>query len=156
MHTLAVMIGAFIGVAVAGVGMLTGLYVGWAWGLLFGAGVALALSVVFPFMLWIGDAPYRRVIAEIGEPIVYRHPVRFAIRGGSLNGYIVLTEKCIALISLDGGDHRMSLTRDDVKSVKFSEAKNAVSLFLDATKFILITSTASAELFEVLCREGWN
>lgn len=155
-HTLAGMIGAFLGVAVMAVGTFTRLYVGWIWGLLIGAGTALLLSVVFPLMLWFSDAPYRRAIAQIGEPVVYRHPVRFAIRSGGLNGYLVLTEKSIILLSFDGGNHRMELSRDDVQSVKHSAPKGTVSLFLSATKFILITSTASEELFEVLSREGWN
>lgn len=156
MHTLAVMIGGFVGSAVALLGELTGMYRGWIWGLLIGAGVILFLSVVFPLMLWASDAPYRRIVKAVGKPTVYEHPVRFAIQGGEMNGYVALMKDTMILLSVEHGNPRLDLKRDDIQMIRLSEDRNALDLFLSATKLIHISSTEAEEIFEVLQREGWN
>jgi len=149
-------IGIFIGASVALAGTLTGWYTGWIWGVLAGAGTALILTVAIPLAVWRADAPYRRIKSTIKPPLLLDQPVRFIVKNGLLSGYLVLTKDSIVLLSLDRGDHRMELSRDDVKSILLGEDDNAISIFLNNTQYIRIFSAACEEIFETFEREGWN
>ena len=145
------MLATFFGLAVGGV---AGLFAKWQYGVLAGAGVALFCSLVIPLLLWRADAPYRRVKATLKQPFLIDERVRFTVRNGTVGGFFILTEQSIILLSLERGDQRMEITREDVKSL--SVESTTVRIFLDQTKYVGVISAFSEQIYEVLEREGWT
>ncbi len=155
-RVLATLLGIMIGSSVALVGLFTGRFVGWIWGLLTGAGGALVLSFLIPIVLWRSDAPYRRIKETIKPPLLLDKPVRFTVRGGSLSGFLILTKESLVLLSLERGDHRMELSKTDVKSMVMDETETSIRIFLNDKQYIRIFSASCQEIFETFRQEGWN
>ncbi len=146
--------GFLVGGIVAVLGVFSGYYTGWIWGLLIGAGVAVLLSIVIPLRFWIAEAPYRRVKKTLPQPFLLEQPVRFTISGGTANGYLILTEQSIILLSFARGEQRMELAREDVQSILLEE--NGIRIFLNDTKFINFFAVDAEQIYQLLRREGWN
>ncbi len=151
---LALIGGALTGGAVAVYGIFTGRFTPWVWGVLFGAGAALLLSFILPLRFWIGDAPYRRVKETLPQPFLLEHPVRFTVPGGSVNGYLILTQQSIVLLSFERGEQRMELAREDIQSIVLEE--NEIRINLNNTKFVSFSAVNPEQIYQLLRREGWN
>ena len=146
--------GFLIGGVVAIFGVFSGYYTGWIWGLLIGAGVSILLSIFIPLRFWIAEAPYRRVKKTLPQPLLLEQPVRFTIPDGAINGYLLLTEQSLILLSFVRGEQRMELAREDVQSIQLEE--NGIRILLNDTKFINFFAVDSEQIYELLRREGWN
>lgn len=146
--------GILTGGAVAVYGIFTGYFTPWVWGILIGAGGALALSFLVPLRLWISDAPYRRAKENLPQPFLLEHPVRFTVPGGAVNGYLILTKQSLVLLSFERGEQRMELSRGDIQSIVQEE--NGIKIFLNNTKFVSFSAVNSEGIYQILRREGWN
>ena len=58
-------------------------------------------------------------------------------------------------LSLERGDHRLELSRNDVRSVVLSE-NMTISVYLNEKQFVRVISGACEELYEVLREHGWT
>lgn len=146
--------GLLVGAGVALFGILSGVYQGWIWGVLVGAGVTVLLSILLPVRFWISEAPYRRVRETIPQPFLVERPVRYTVPDGVLNGYFILTPESMVLLSFDRGEQRMELAREDVQSISVEE--NGIRILLNNTKFISFFAVNPEQIFETLRREGWK
>ena len=146
--------GILVGGAVAVYGIFTGQFIGWIWGTLIGAAVALALSLIVPFRFWLAEAPYRRVKETLPQPFLLENPVRFTVPGGTVNGYLILTKQSIVLLSFERGEQRMELSREDIQSILPEE--NGIKIYLNNTKFVSFSAVDPEQILRVLRREGWN
>ena len=139
-------------------GLLAGgtakLFAAWQYALLVGACAALAFSLIVPLLLWRAEAPYRRIKATIKQPFLIDERVRFTVRGGSVGGYFILTGDSIVLLSVERGDQRMELSRDDIKSLVPEET--SIRIFLNNTQYVSVITAAVEEIYEILEREGWG
>lgn len=135
-------------------GLLVGLFAGWQTGVLAGTAAAVVLSLLIPLSLYREDVPYAKLKKALRHPFLFDERVRFTVRGGSVTGYFILTEHSMVFLSLDHGEHRMELGREDVKSVILGEDAS-LNIFLNNTHFIRVLSAAGAEMFRILRENGW-
>ena len=147
-RVLSIGIGLFLG-------GLAGLFVGVRIGLLIGAGAAIIASFVLPLCLYLVDKPYDKLKAELNGPFLFDERVRFTVKTGSMSGFFVLTENCMAFLSLDHGKHCVKLSKKEVRSVTLDE-EGLLNVFLSETQYIRVISGASEELFEIIRDNGWN
>jgi hypothetical protein len=149
-RTLAVALGAVSALTVS-------LFTGWQLALLIGASVALLVSLIPPLILYLMDLPYQRIKKTILSPLLVDERVRFTVKGGkTLGGFFVLTEQSMIFLSLEDGDHRLELTRGDVKTVILQEDRYSIRIFLNDTQFIEVLSGVYMELYDVLLENHWN
>jgi hypothetical protein len=141
-------------------GALTGLLVGfisgvWQYGVLAGAVTALAMSLLLPISLYRRELPYRRIKETIKKPFLMDERVRFTVRGGTVGGYLILTDSSMILLSLEGGDHRLELCQEDVTMVTCNE-NMSISIFLNEKQYIRVITHMCTEVCEVLRQNGWR
>ena len=153
-RVLSVIGGILIGGSVALFGLFSGLYRGWIWGVIIGAGIALVLSLLLPFRLWLAETPYRRIRETIAQPLLLERSVRYTVPDGAMNGYFLLTQNRMILLSFERGEQRMELAREDIKSIVLEE--NSIRIFLNNTKFVSFFAVNSEQIYQLLRREGWN
>lgn len=135
-------------------GGLTALFAGWQYGVLVGAGAAVLLSVLIPVTVYRADIPYTRLKQTLEQPFLFDERVRFTVPNGSVGGYFILTQKTMVFLSLERGNHRLELMREDVKSVMLGE-DSSLSIFLNNTQFIRVLSAGCEEMFRILRENGW-
>ena len=58
-------------------------------------------------------------------------------------------------LSLDRGDHRLELNRQDVERVLLAD-QTSLSIFLGEKKFIRVTAATCDAMFRILRENGWN
>lgn len=149
-RTLAVALGAVSALTVS-------LFTGWQLALLIGASVALLVSLILPIVFYRMDMPYQRIKKKILSPLLVDERVRFTVKGGkTLGGFFVLTEQSMIFLSLEGGDHRLELSRKDVKTVILQEDRYSIRIFLNDTQFIEVLSGVYMELYDILLENHWN
>lgn len=140
-------------------GVLSGAIVwfllGWQWGVLFGAIGALLHSFILPLMLYREDLPYIRLKNTLPKPFLIDARVRFTVKDGTVGGFFVLTDHSMIFLSLERGNHRLELSRKDVRSVIGNE-DFTISIFLNDTQFIRVMSTATEEMLDILRQNGWS
>lgn len=148
-RTVSAIFGILIGIAVGFIGGV------WQYGVLAGAGAALLASVVFPIILYRQEIPYQRIKESLKKPFLLDERVRFTVRGGTVGGYFILTENSMVFLSLEGGDHRLELSREDVTSVICNE-NMTISIFLNNKQYIRVISSVSEDICDVLRENGWR
>ena len=146
------MIGILIGTLIGGV---CAIFLWWPYALLIGAAAALLVAVILPFIAYREELPYTRVKETLRKPFLLDRRVRFTVRNGTVGGYFILTEESIVLLSLEQGNHRMELSRSDVKSIQLGE-DYSIRIFLNNTKYIRVISAACEEMYSTLRENGWN
>ena len=146
-RTLSVIVGVIVGA-------ITSLITDWRIGTLVGACVVLVASVVIPVILYCEERPYNKEKAEIKQPFLIDERVRFTVKEGTVGGYFLLTDKQLILLSMDKGEHRLELTRENITSVVLGDPVT-LSIFLNQKQYIRVISGVCQEMFEVLQREGW-
>ena len=149
-RVLAVFLGILIAAAVY-------FFADWRLALLCGASVALILSLLLPIVFYRIDILYQRIKKTILQPLLVDERVRFTVKGGkTLGGFFVLTEQSMILLSLEDGDHRLELSREDVKSVILAQDRYSIRIFLNDTQFIEVLSGVYQELYDILLENNWN
>lgn len=152
---ISILFGTVFGIATALVGILFHMSAGWALGLVTGAVSALLLSVTLTLMLWREETRYDRIISAIPGQVLDVYEVLLAVRGGRQAGRIVLTADSIILLSLSRGNHRMELTRRDVRTIGTQGDGRNILIFLDETRYISVYPLEPEKLFRRLSDEGW-
>ena len=136
-------------------GAFAGFLFGWQIGVLVGAGVALVCSFLIPIIAYLQDLPYEKIKQTFKRPFLIDERVFFTVKDGTVRGFFILTEESIVLLSLDGGDHRLELRREDVRYISCEE-KLAVSVFLNEKQFVRVISGGCEEICEILRENGWT
>lgn len=147
-RTTATFIGILIGCAI-------GLFTSWQYGLIAGVACAVFLTVLIPFLAYRQDRPYAKIKATLQGPFRFDERVRFLSPAGAFSGYLILTDERMYLLSLEKGEVRMELTRDDVKSVTVAE-DTCLQIFLSDTQYIRVVSAVAEEVLDFLGQHGWN
>ena len=135
-------------------GLLVGLFTDWKIGTLAGAGVTILSSVVLPIVLYCEDRPYAKIKETIKASFLIDERVRFTVKDGTVGGYFLLTDDQLILLSLDKGEHRLELTRENVTSVILGD-QITLNIFLNQKQYIRVISGVCHEMYDVLTREGW-
>ncbi len=130
------------------------LFNGWKVGVLSGAITALISSVVLPIIAYVRDLPYIKLKREIKQPFLLDERVHFTVKGGAVQGFLILTEEQMIFLSVGGGTHRLELSRAEVKSIR-SDDRVTFRIFVNDTQFIRVMSVASEEIFEILRENNW-
>lgn len=137
-------------------GGITGFLLGWQIGVLAGASVTLLISIILPILLYRADIPYARIKETIKSKFLFDERVRFTLRGGkSVGGFFILTEKTMIFLSLENGNHRLELSREEVKSVVLEENECSLKIFLNNTQFIQVVSGVCYEMYGILRENNW-
>lgn len=141
-------------------GLMTGSMIGlllgnWQYGVLTGAIVTLLYSLILPVILYRADLPYLRLKDKLQKPFLIDARVRFTVKDGSVGGFFVLTDRAMIFLSLERGDHRLELSKTDVKSVIRNDDMT-ISIFLNNTQFVRVMSATTEEIFQVLRENGWS
>ncbi len=137
------------------IGGLTAIFAGWRLGVFVGAIAVLLTALTLPVIVCLQDRPYQKIKKTIKHPFLLDERVLFVVQNRSVGGYFILTESSIILLSLEKGkQHRLELTRSDVKAVRL-EDRDTISIFVSNTKFVRVLSAACEDLFEALFENGW-
>ena len=142
------------------VGVLSGAIVGfvcgvWQYGVLSGAITTLLASVLLPIRFYRQDLPYIKIKETMKRPFLVDERVRFTVQGGSVGGFLILTDDSMVFLSLERGDHRLELSRADVASV-ICGRDMTMSIFLNNKQYIRVISDVCAEICDVLRENGWS
>ena len=148
-RVLSVVSGLLIGIMM---GFISGV---WQYGVLFGAVAALLISVILPIILYLREAPYRRIKKSIKKPVLVDERVQFTVRGGTVGGYLILTDSSMILLSLEDGDHRLELSPEDVTMVTCNE-NMSISIFLNEKQYIRVITYGCIEICDLLRQNGWR
>ena len=137
-------------------GSVLAFFLSWQIGVLAGALITVVLSIAFPVAFYRADKPYRKIKETLKRPFLVDERVRFTVHGGrSLGGFFVLTEKAMVFLSLEKGEHRLELSRKDVKSVILAQEQFSLRIFINNTQFIEVTSGVCGEIYDVLRENHW-
>ena len=103
-------------------GILFGIGYGWRIGLLTGAVMALIASVFNPLVSYLQDLPYNRIKKSFTVPILIDKRVHFTVQKGFVRGMFLLTaDQQIVFLSVDRGEHRLELSRAEIREIKRSD-----------------------------------
>ncbi|MBR2019109.1 MAG: hypothetical protein IKA05_01765 [Clostridia bacterium] len=127
----------------------------WRYGVLAGAVVALVASFVLPFRMYLSDRPYAKLKKTIAAPFLLDERVRFTVKDGTVGGFFLLTAKSMIFLSLERGNHRLELSREDVKSVVLGE-NMTISIFLNEKQYIRLIAGDCEGIYEILRDNGWS
>ena len=89
-----------------------------------------------------------------------RHCTLFDVRvtltskNGLVDGYFILTENSLILLSISNGTHSLELTREDVRSVRSGE-NYSIHIFLNDTQLIRLKTPSSEMILQILAEKGW-
>ncbi len=137
------------------IGILISIFSSWQYGLLAGAVSALILSFLLPFLLYRQDLPYARIKKNMGVSFLIDERVYFTVQGGMVGGFFLLTQSSMVFLSLEKGEHRLELTRKDVKSVILGD-NMTISIFLNDKQFVRIISRNCEGICDILQQNGWT
>ena len=147
-RTVSVVFGLLIGSTVS-------LFTDWLYGVLAGAVVAFLASFVIPLRLYLADRPYENLKKTIGDSFLVDERVRFTVRDGMVGGFFLLTAHTMIFLSLEQGDHRLELSRKDVKSIVLGE-NMTISVFLNDKQFVRLISGNCEDIYRILEENGWT
>ncbi|MBQ5833953.1 MAG: hypothetical protein IIW36_03985 [Clostridia bacterium] len=141
-------------------GLMTGCLIGlllesWQYGVLAGAIVTLLYSLILPVLLYRADLPYLRLKDTLPKPFLIDARVRFTVKDGSVGGFFILTDRTMIFLSAERGNHRLELSRSDVKSVIRNDDLT-MSIFLNQTQFVRVMSVTTEEILQTLRENGWS
>ena len=145
---LAFLFGVFVGLPIF-------ILMGWKFGVLTCAIVTVLASVILPIRLYRADLPYNRVKNTIAESFLFDLRVRFTVRNGTVGGHFLLTQKSMIFLSFEHGEHRLELSRDDVKAVELGE-NMTLSIFLNDKQFVRVISGECEEIYDILRENQWT
>ena len=137
-----------------GLGLCSWLIFDWKIGVLVGAVVALLASFIVPLVCYCRDIPYIKIKKTLSVPFLIDERVHFSVKNGTVSGFMVLTEKKLVLLSLEQGDHRLELAKEDISHITFDEAFT-MNVFLNEKRFVKVISEACDEFCEILQQNGW-
>ena len=137
------------------VGSTVSLFTSWHYGVLSGAVVALLASFVIPLRLYLSDRPYEKLKQTIGDSFLIDERVRFTVRDGMVGGFFLLTAHTMIFLSLEQGNHRLELSREDVKSIELGE-NLTISVFLNDKQFVRLLSGNCEDIYRILQENGWT
>jgi len=136
-------------------GLLVGFFSSWQIGVLVGAGVAFICSFLLPITAYLQDRPYEKIKQTLAKPFLIDERVYFTVKDGTVKGFFILTRESIVLLSLDRGNHRLELSRADVRAITCEDGVT-VSVFLNEKQFVRVISGGCEEICEILRENGWN
>lgn len=136
-------------------GVVGGIFWGWQYGVLFGAGVAILASVIVPLHVYLAEKPYLRIKETLKGPFLIDRRVRFSIKGGSVGGYFILTHESMIFLSMEHGEHRLEFSHDDVQYVVLG-SDMSIRVYLNDKQFVRIVTDVINEVGEVLRENGWS
>ena len=136
-------------------GIPAGFLFDWKIGVLVGAVVALICSVLLPVIAYLQDRPYIKIKKTLAQPLLLDERVRFTVKDGTVGGFMVLTEKTMIFLSLERGNHRLELAREDVRYISCEEGVT-ISIFLNEKQFVRVISGVCGEICEILRENGWS
>ncbi len=141
-------------------GLLTGLplllFTPWQVAVVTGASVTLVASLVLPLMVYREEKAYQRIKNTISDPHLLDERVRFTVRDGSIGGYMILTPQKLILLSLDKGQHRLELDREQIKRIIASDENRSLTIFISNTQFVRVFFATFERTCQVLNENGWN
>jgi len=119
--------------------------------LLFMAGLVLVL----PIALWFEDRKYKNLSDEIDSDILAMESVNFIFNNITRNGYFILTENYIYLISRDKKPYfRLEINKDNIFKIVLTDYVN-FNIFLDETQVVIIKSGKPKDLISALSANNW-
>jgi len=137
------------------VGFMTGmLWENWQIGVLAGAVVALLTSFTYPLRAYLSDAPYEKIKNTLHRPFLLDQRVHFTVANGAVGGFFVLTESSMVFLSLERGNHRLELSREDVRRIAL-EGSTTLCIFMSETKFVRVISANCEEIYQILLDNQW-
>lgn len=148
-RVIATFIGVLAGIAV---GFFSGV---WQYGVIAGCITAILASFFVPLSLYRQDLPYLKIKETMKQPFLIDERVRFTVQGGTVGGYFILTESSIVFLSLERGDHRLELSREDVLSVVCNQ-NMTLNILLNNKQYVRVISDVCEEICEVLRENGWR
>ena len=128
----------------------------WRYAVITGAAVALLASVLLPLALYIKLLPYKRFKESLGRPVLIDAPVRFLAKRGMVEGFFLLTESNMVLLSDEKEKPALELSQKDVDSIALGEDVGVIDIYLDQKQFIRFVCAIDEELVEILAQRGWN
>ncbi len=145
---LSFLFGVFTGLPIA-------IFMDWKYGILVCAVVTVLASFILPIRLWRAELPYNKIKSTISDSFLFDLRVRFTIRNGTVGGHFLLTQKSMIFLSFEQGEHRLELSRDDVKAVELGE-NMTISIFLNDKQFVRVISGECEEIYEILRDNQWS
>ncbi len=141
-------------------GALTGapllFFAPWQLALLAGAVVTLLASFILPFMAYKEERAYQKLKNTIASPHLLDERVSFTVRGGSIGGHMILTDKKLILLSLEKGEHRLELDQKEVKRIVASDENRSLTIYISNTQFVRVFSLSFDKTCQVLAENGWD
>ena len=135
-------------------GALIGIGYGWKFGLLTGAVMAFLASFFSPLVAYLQDLPYIRIKKTFKTPILIDKRVHFTVQKGIVRGMFLLTAEQIVFLSVDRGEHRLELSRTEIREIKRSD-EMTISFFVNDTQFVRLISGECEEIVDTLLQNGW-
>lgn len=135
-------------------GVLFGIGYGVKIGLLTGAVMALFMSVFQPIVAYLQDIPYIRIKKALPTPILIDKRVHFTVQKGFVNGVFLLTADQVIFLSMARGEHRLELSRTEIKEIKQTD-EMTISFFVNDTQFVRLLSRDCEEIVDTLLQNGW-
>ena len=137
------------------IGSGTALFTDLITGAFVGAITVLVAAFVVPLLVFVQELPYNRMKKALPRPFVFDERVQFTAKGGSVSGYFVLTDEHMIFLSIERGEHRMELSRKDVRSVR-SEERYCINIYLNDKEFVRVQTPMFEEMLRVLSEKGWG
>ena len=137
------------------IGSGTALFTDLTTGAFVGAVSVLILAFLVPLIVFLQEIPYNRMKKKISKPFVFDERVRFTAKGGSVSGYFVLTDEHMIFLSMEKGEHRMELSREDVHGIR-SDERFCINIYLNEKEFVRIQTPVFEEMLRVLTEKGWG
>lgn len=119
-----------------------------------GAVAVLVLAIVIPVMVYTQDLPYIKIKKKLPQPFLFDVRVTLTSKNGLVDGYFILTENSLILLSISNGTHSLELTREDVRSVRSGE-NYSIHIFLNDTQLIRLKTPSSEMILQILAEKGW-
>jgi len=132
----------------------TAVFTNWKMGAFVGAIAVLVLSVVIPIMIFAQDLPYIRIKKKLPQPFLLDVRVSLTSKNGLVDGFFILTENSMILLSISNGTHSLELSREDVRSVRSGE-NYSIHIFLNDTQLIRLRTPSSDLVLQILEEKGW-
>lgn len=123
--------------------------------LLAGAVTTLVSSVILPVITYAELRPYDKIRKTIQQPFLTEQRVRFTVKGGTVGGFMILTEGSVYFLSMEKGKHVLELTRKDITALCLDE-DYSIRFFINNNQYVRVLSARSQELYQLLLQHGWN
>lgn len=123
--------------------------------LLSGAVTALVASVLLPVMTYAELRPYDKMRKAIPQPFLTEQRVRFTVNGGTVGGFMILTEGAVYFLSTERGKHVLELKRKDIAALRLEE-EHSLRFFINNHQYVQVLTAKAQELYQLLQQQGWS